>query len=69
MLSNFRKLPYHKVYSNAGFLFMGTVLRQLASRDRDLAKEFWIHAVAGIVFDSAPARLTPDMAARCVLSL
>ena len=61
--------------SNAGFLFMGTVLRamadsnaKLAERQPDKQTELLRHKllnpVQGIIFDSAPCRLTPDISAR-----
>lgn len=60
------------MYSNAGFLFVGTALRQLALHKRrkldgsklEAGDEAWLQHTAGIIFDSAPAQLTPDIAAR-----
>ena len=65
------------MYSNAGFLFVGTALRQLALRTtasafnarQEAGQEAWLPQAAGIIFDSAPAQLTPDIAARCSLLL
>ena len=65
------------MYSNAGFLFVGTALRQLALRRtassknarQEAGQEAWLPQAAGIIFDSAPAHLTPDIAARCSLLL
>lgn len=65
--------------SNAGFLFFGTVLRAIAAAE---AKELhnlqigkqpplqhsMLQAVQGMILDSAPCRLTPDISARQVCS-
>lgn len=45
---------------------MGTVLKQLANNNEEFSELFWIKNATGLVFDSAPAYQTPDMAARCV---
>lgn len=66
------------VCSNAGAIFMGTVLRTITVQNtltkqllseapggRDLSIEAAeLGDLAGIVMDSSPARLTPDIAAR-----
>ena len=61
--------------SNAGFLFFGTVLRQLALRQQGSSGQTvegtptelsrLSGSVDGIILDSAPAYITPDIAARC----
>lgn len=70
-------------YSNAGFIFFGTMLRMLAqqreqllgrnkashmdlsSREREIALPADIlDSTAGIILDSAPARLNADIASR-----
>ncbi|CAL8472211.1 g11753 [Coccomyxa elongata] len=75
-----RAVVYH-IFSNAGFIFFGTMLRTLAQQDEELfikivgrpplgarrpspAPLSLLEATAGIVLDSAPSRLTPDIAAR-----
>ena len=59
--------------SNAGFLFFGTVLRALAAADvskHQLSAETGLplasilQPVQGLILDSAPCRLTPDISAR-----
>ena len=65
--------------SNAGAIFFGTVLRNLAMENETLRPFLMGHrteaveeqlqdeslgSVAGIIMDSSPARLTPDIAAR-----
>ena len=61
--------------SNAGFLFFGTVLRAIAESDarrlhslqhnsQSLSQHSMLQPVRGIIFDSAPCRLTPDISAR-----
>lgn len=63
--------------SSAGFLFVGTALRLAATRQsaaerqgREVAAEAAVpfESTVGIIFDSAPARLTPDISARQGLS-
>ncbi|KAK9905971.1 hypothetical protein WJX75_009885 [Coccomyxa subellipsoidea] len=77
-----RPIVYH-IFSNAGFIFFGTMLRTLAQQDEELfskvlgrpcyAREMGrlspapldiLEGTAGIILDSAPSRLTPDIAAR-----
>jgi len=57
------------VFSNAGFLFAGTALRlsARASKQGEVAS-CPLELACGVIFDSAPARLTPDMAARGFVS-
>ena len=60
--------------SNAGFLFFGTLLRLLAARQQDgslqgidstaLTLPKLQSSVDGIILDSAPAFITPDIASR-----
>ena len=65
------------VCSNAGFLFFGTVLRAIAAADAlpdgqpgqgDQAAASLPHgmiqSIKGLILDSAPCRLTPDISAR-----
>ena len=64
--------------SNGGFLFVGTALRLLSlrnagsrqkasgSRIESSAAGIWLQHASGLIFDSAPARLTADIAARSV---
>lgn len=71
------QLKRHTVCSNAGFLFFGTVLRAIAAADGlrssqngpegspSLQKSF-LQPVQGLILDSAPCRLTPDISARFV---
>ncbi len=61
--------------SNAGFLFFGTLLRLLAARQQNgssdggggsgLTLPKLQSSVDGIIIDSAPAFITPDIAPRC----
>lgn len=63
------------VCSNAGFLFFGTVLRAIAaadavpysaqaSKDTSSVQHSLMQPVKGLILDSAPCRLTPDISAR-----
>lgn len=67
---------YH-IFSNAGFLFLGTVLRAIAAADalpRSPSQQLTRNAcspqhdmlqpVKGLILDSAPCRLTPSISAR-----
>lgn len=63
--------------SNAGFLFFGTVLRAIAaadavpysaqaSKDTSSVQHSLLQPVKGLILDSAPCRLTPDISARYI---
>ena len=68
--------------SNAGFIFFGTMLRALAMQDPSMSSRVFtrmpqspessaapldmLNTTSGIIIDSAPSRLTPDIAARWV---
>ena len=60
------------VCSNAGFLFFGTVLRAIAaadgspgrSQDTPSLQQSMLQPVQGLILDSAPCRLTPEISAR-----
>ncbi|CAL5220750.1 g2812 [Coccomyxa viridis] len=78
-----RPTVYH-IFSNAGFIFLGTMLRLLALQDESIFRQIARHPerlrmleakkpvvllsvldpTQGIILDSAPARLTPDIASR-----
>ncbi|KAK9823884.1 hypothetical protein WJX72_006171 [[Myrmecia] bisecta] len=82
-----RPTVYH-IFSNAGFLFFGTMLRAIAASDDELRALVFpsksalsrmvsthlqpnrrslaavLEPVTGVVLDSAPSRITPDIAAR-----
>ena len=73
--------------SNAGFIFFGTLLQQLASSQGTAAEQSQetygqainqlsrgplqpslssvLSSIQGVIIDSAPSRITPDIAARC----
>ncbi|KAL0023096.1 hypothetical protein WJX77_000879 [Trebouxia sp. C0004] len=64
---------YH-IFSNAGFLFFGTVLRAIAAADALPSQQLtsdacsqqhnMLQPVKGLILDSAPCRLTPSISAR-----
>ena len=69
-----RTLTHHHP-SNAGFIFFGTMLRQLALHDERTSSTAApshlgvLAATSGIIIDSAPSRLTPAVASRQARSL